>query len=292
MIAPFDKRQLPVLGVGLSFRTEMADAIYAHLEEFDFLEVIVDTAFWGLLHPDFYSRAVGRLPVVAHGVNASLGSLDEAKVDFAYLKQVRAEVARIGSPWLGEHLAFTKAAGVDAGQLLPLQRSRETIAAVAAKIRHMREAVGVPMLIENLAYYFEIPGAEMPEAEFVVGVLEEADCGLLLDVNNLYANSVNQDFDPFAFVDRIPAERVVEIHVAGGEEVEGLYIDSHGHPLNPDVLELLDYVCRTKRPNCVLLEREKNLPGIDEVVEEVRILKSIWARNTAPADARQLSHAG
>ncbi len=292
MTAPFDKRKMPVLGVGLSFRTEMADAIYEHLEELDFLEVIVDTAFWGLLHPDFYSRAVGQLPVVAHGVNASLGSLDETRVDASYLEQVKAEVARIGSPWLGEHLAFTKAAGVDAGQLLPMQRSRETIAIVAAKIRHMRDAVGVPMLIENLAYYFEIPGAEMSEAEFVADVLEEADCGLLLDVNNLYANSVNQSFDPFAFIDRIPAERVVEIHVAGGEVVEGLYIDTHGHPLNLDVLELLDYVCRTKRPNAVLLEREKNIPGIAEIVEELRILKDIWARNHIPASARRLSHAG
>jgi uncharacterized protein (UPF0276 family) len=291
MTGRFDKSRLPRLGVGLSFRTEMAEAIYGRLDEIDFLEVIVDTAFWGLLHPDFYARTGGRLPVVAHGVNASLGSLDRPRVEDSYLEQVATEVARLGSPWLGEHLAFTRADGVDAGQLLPLQRTEETIDFVAAKIRHMREAVGIPVLIENLAYYFEIPGAEMSEAEFVCGVLEAADCGLLLDVNNLYANGLNQDFDPIDFADRIPADRVVEIHVAGGEDVDGLYIDTHGHPVGEGVMALLEHVCRTKQPNAVVLEREKNLPEIGTVMDELVAIRAVWERSCAPVEGSPLCDA-
>ncbi|WDE02278.1 DUF692 domain-containing protein [Thalassomonas actiniarum] len=275
----FDKARLPMLGVGLSFRTEIAQEIVEQIDSFDFLELIVETAFAGILPDDFYEQVVGRVPVTAHGVSASLGSLDEARIDDGHLERVKAELARLRCPWFSEHLAFTKAQQVDAGQLLPLQRSQATVDFVAQKIRHMAEAVGIPVLIENIAYYFNIPGAEMDEAEFLTRVIEAADCGLLLDINNLYANCLNHGLDPMAFIDSLPADRVVEIHLAGGEEIEDVYIDTHGHAVNQAVFDLFAYACRTKAPKAVVLEREKNIPSIDELIEEIQAIKSVWQQS-------------
>lgn len=274
----FNKQLLPALGVGLSFRAECAGDIIDHIDSFDFLEVIVETAFSGLLPDSFYTDVVGRVPVTAHGVGLSLGSLDEICVQKEHLALVAGEVERLKSPWFSEHLSFTKVQDVDAGQLLPLQRSKGMMHLVSQKIKSVAAMTSVPVLIENIAYYFDIPGDEMDEAEFVAGVAELADCGILLDVNNLYANSINHGFDATSFVDRLPESRVVEVHVAGGETIDDLYIDTHGHPVNQPVFELLEYVCRTKSPKAVVLEREKNIPSIDILVEEIESIKSIWEK--------------
>jgi uncharacterized protein len=273
-----DKTSLPTLGVGLSFRNEIAADLYDRLDELDLLEIIVDTAFSGILDERFYDRTKARLPVVGHGIDASLGSLGENRVDAAYVARVAAEVRRMESPWYSEHLAFTRAGGVDAAQLLPLQRTAETVAFVAAKLRDFGDALGVPLLIENIAYYFDLPGAEMDEAGFIVDIARAAGCGLLLDLNNLHANSLNHGFDAYTYLDALPADLVVEVHVAGGQYRDGLYIDTHGHPVSPEVCALLEEVCRTKRPKAVILEREKNLPPIDVLLAEVAMLKTIWAR--------------
>ncbi|MBE0420548.1 DUF692 domain-containing protein [Pseudoalteromonas nigrifaciens] len=275
----FDKQTLPTLGVGLSFRTEIAQEIINNIEAFDFFELIVETAFTGLLPENFYRDVVGNVPVISHGVTSSLGSLDETRVDSSHINKVKAELTRLRSPWFSEHLAFTKALNVDAGQLLPLQRSESIVTYVAKKIKHMASELGVPILIENLAYYFDIPGNEMDEADFLINVLEEADCGLLLDINNLYANCLNHDLDPVSFIERLPEKRVIEVHMAGGEIIDGVYIDTHGHAISPRVFELLDYVCRTKKPKAVVLEREKNIPSIDNLINEINAIKTIWNQN-------------
>lgn len=270
------KDRLPTLGVGLSFRSEIADAIYDNVEELDFAEVIVDNELNGALDSLFWHRIAGVVPVVAHAVNGSFGTLEP--LDVEYLGQAASIGRRLHCGWFSEHLAFTRSEGVDTEQLTPVQFSESNATFIADKIAHCASLLECPFLIENIAYYFTIPGSTLSEVEFLLRVLEQGRCGLLLDVNNLYANSLNHGFDPYAFIDRIPAEAVVELHVAGGEMRDGLYVDTHGHALNSDVLELVDYAVRTKQPNAILLEREKNFPPMEELMAEIGELRRIWKR--------------
>ena len=271
------KECLPTLGVGLSFRTEIADAIYANLGQLDFAELIVDNEINGYLDSLFWKNIVGSLPLAAHGVNASLGSFEP--IDLEYVKRVQDVGMRMRCAWFSEHLAFTHSEEVDAAQLLPLQFSERNAVFIAQKIRALSERLPFPFLIENSAFYFSVPGSLLTEIEFLLQVLESAGCGLLLDVNNLYANSVNFAFDPYKYLDQIPEAAVVEIHVAGGERRGGLYIDTHGHAVNAEVMSLLDYAVCTKRPKAILLEREKNFPPMDELMKEIGELRRLWVRH-------------
>jgi uncharacterized protein (UPF0276 family) len=162
---------------------------------------------------------------------------------------------------------------------MPVQFTDENAIFIANKIRTTSRALGIPFLIENIAYYFPLPGATLSEVDFLIRVLEAAHCGLLLDVANLHANAVNHGFDPHVFIDRLPPEAIVEIHVAGGAMRDGIYIDTHGHALSEDVLSLLDYALAVTRPNAVVLEREKNFPPIEELVSEVREVRRLWKQH-------------
>ena len=279
------KDRLPALGVGLSFRNEIADAIYRNLEHLDFAEVIVDNELSGLLDPLFWEKIAGRLPVVAHAVDNTLGTLEP--LDLQYLGRVASVGRRMHCNWFSDHLAFTRSEEVQTEQLTPVQFSEANAAFIGQKIASLGTVLDCPFLIENISYYFTIPGSTLSEIEFLLRVLERGRCGLLLDVNNLYANATNHGYDPYAFIDRIPAAAVVELHVAGGVKRDGLYIDTHGHALNADVMALVDYAVRTKRPNAILLEREKNFPPMEELVSELAELRRIWWQYREPAPISQ-----
>jgi hypothetical protein len=271
------KDRLPRLGVGLSFRHEIATEIGEHLAEFDFLEVILDNALRGVLDERFWEGVARRRPVVGHGINSSLGSLEP--LDEGYLQRIGAMARQMQCQWFSDHLSFTRSNKLDVGQLMPVQFSEAMIAFMAGKIRSLGRQLGLPFLVENSAYYFRIPGSTLGEADFIVGLLQSAHCGLLLDVNNLYANAVNHDYDPYAFIDRLPAAAVVEIHVAGGERRGDLYVDTHGHPVTAEVLGLLDYAIATKQPNAIVLEREQNFPPMSELIDEIRAVRRLWQRH-------------
>lgn len=276
------KEHLPTLGVGLSFRPEIAGSICEHLEEFDFLEVMLDNALRGVVGPRLWRMLAERLPLVGHGVNSSLGSL--GPLDTQYLLRIGDIARRMGCKWFSDHLAFTHSGEVSNDQLMPVQFSAENADRIAHNIRAACDLLHTPFLLENISYYFTIPGSTLLEAEFIVRILEKARCGMLLDVNNLYANALNHGYDPYAFIDHIPCAAVVEIHVAGGEMRNGLYIDSHGHAVSSDVLALLDYAVATKKPKALVLEREKNFPTMQELLGEVRELRRVWVRHLGSAN--------
>jgi len=271
------KERLPTLGVGLSFRNEIADAIYRNVEHLDFAEVIVDNEMSGALDLLFWQKIAGTVPLVAHAVNSTLGTLEP--LDLEYLRRAAGIGRRMRCGWFSEHLAFTRSEEVQTEQLIPVQFSEHNAAFIGDKIASLGNVLECPFLIENIAYYFTIPGSTLSEIEFLLRVLERGRCGLLLDVNNLHANAMNHGYNPYAFIDRIPAAAVVELHVAGGEQRDGLYIDTHGHAINSDVMALVDYAVRTKRPNAILLEREKKFPPMEELVRELGELRRIWRRH-------------
>jgi uncharacterized protein len=272
-----DKQGLPSLGVGLSFRPEIANELYSCVDELDCVEVILDTAISGILDERFWTMVAAKTPMLGHGVDLSIGSLDD--LDSNYLARISSVVRRMKCRWFSDHLAFTHSDDVEVGQLTPLQFTAKNADFIAKKVRCATELLGVPFLVENIAYYFPIPGATMTEGDFIVRILEGSGCGLLLDAHNLYANSINHGYDPRSFIDKVPAEAVVEVHVAGGAWKNDLYLDSHGHAVPSEVFDLVDYVIATKHPRAVILEREKNFPSTEVLLSEVNELRNIWRKH-------------
>src|SRR5262249_8350808 len=202
-----------------------------------FVEVLAeDLDPWGELPAPVLRLRERGVAVVPHGVSLSLGGAEPP--DPRRLEALGRLATRLGAPLVSGHLAFVRAGGAESGHLLPLPRTREALEVVVENVKRAKETLTVPLALENIACLFEWPGAEMDEAAFLAEVLERADVGLLLDVENVYANARNHGYDPLTFFDRLPLERIAYVHIAGGVERAGLYHDTHGHAVPPAVLGL------------------------------------------------------
>jgi uncharacterized protein len=273
-----------VHGIGIGYRFAMAESTLAsQVEEIRWLEV----------HPENYverggrfrqalDRARERWPFVTHGLTMGFGAVEPA--EDSYVKPLKAFLHDLKVPWHSEHLCFSGADGVMLHDLLPLPLTREAVATAVQRIREARDRLELPIAIENISYYAEAGQSEMSELEFLLEVLERADCKLLLDVNNVYVNSRNHRFDPQRYIDRMPKERVVQIHVAGHHvRKDDLIIDTHGEPVRDEVYDLLEYTLRRVGRVPVLLERDQNFPPFAELVAEVKRLDAIYRRATEVA---------
>jgi hypothetical protein len=258
---------LPFLGVGLGLRDELAPALLPHRERIDFLEIIGERFFEPTREARLQLAVLAdRFPIVVHTIGLSLGSV--AAPEDAYLDAVGRLVRETGAAWFGDHLCYTRAGGVDVGHLAPLPRTEEALDAVARNAALARERVGAPMLVENIAYVVD-PGGAMDDAEFVSRALERTGCGLLLDLTNLHANAVNHGYDPYAWLSRVPLDRVVQVHVTGGHWRDGLLVDSHSAATPDDVWTLLEWVAARASVRAVLLERDERIPPIGELLDEL-----------------------
>jgi uncharacterized protein len=250
---------LPFLGVGLGYRPDLDRQIWANQASIDWLELISEHY---LARPreqlDQALRLRGAFPLVPHGVELSIGTPGE--LDPAYLDALAELVALVGAPWCSDHLCFTRAGGIALGQLTPLPRTRAVAADVARKARQVQERVGVPFLLENISYYIDIEG-QLSEAEFLTEVMEGCECGLLLDLANVFVNAGNHGFSALEFLAAIPLERVVQVHLAGGEESPNALLDTHSAPVPDEVFALLRHLVE-RAPNlrAVLIERDTDFP--------------------------------
>ena len=217
-------------------------------------------------------RVSERVPLIAHGLSLSVGGIEPLDSDLIY--NIKAFLAHHQSPIYSEHLSFTN----DGGQLydlLPLPFTAESVRHTAARIRQVQDMLERRIALENVSYYLT-PCQEMSEVDFITAVLEEADCDLLLDVNNVYVNSVNHRYDAFEFIKQMPAERIVYIHMAGHYvEEDGLIIDTHGAEVIDPVWSLLDKTYRTIGQRPTLLERDFNLPSLELLLKEVKEIKRL-----------------
>jgi uncharacterized protein (UPF0276 family) len=267
---------LPRLGVGVGYRGELHDGIASHATDVEWLEIItehyIDTPPERLMLAQELRRT---FPLIPHGIEMSIGTPGE--LDESYLAAVTDFVAAIDAPWFSDHLCYTRAGGVALGDLTPLPRTREMASTVAAKAQQAQNAVGAPFLLENITYYVDIP-AELSEAEFISLVMEQCECGLLLDLTNVYTNAVNHGFDAIDFLDSLPLERVVQIHVAGGVWNGQVLIDSHDHPVPEQVWSLLGHVVERAPVKGVLLERDSRFPAdFSDITGELARAREIWS---------------
>ncbi|MEO1036803.1 MAG: DUF692 domain-containing protein [Pseudomonadota bacterium] len=258
----------PVAGVGLGLRR----ALLAPLrdvapERLDFLEVAPEN--WlevgGKLQRAF-AEYNERYPIVFHGLSLSLGA--PAPLDTHLVRKIATFMQEHGIRYYSEHLSYC---GDDAHlyDLLPIPFTQEAAHYVADRIRQTQDIIGERIAVENISYYASV-GQEMTEAEFINEVLERADCDLLLDVNNVIVNSINHRYDPRAFLAAMPSHRVRYIHVAGHDvEAPDLRIDTHGSAVSDAVWDLLDRAYERFGPVPTLLERDFNIPPLDELLGEV-----------------------
>lgn len=259
---------LPFLGAGVSYRSAWRWEVIRHRESLGVVECIPDDVAGeaGIRELELIRDAV---PVILHGIGLSLGSAEG--LDPARVRHVARVAEAVQPPWMSEHIAFTRAGGVEIGHLTPLPFTREAVATLAANTAELKAALpGLPFLLENIAYPFPLPGAEMTEAEFVRAVIEEADAGLLLDLENVHANAVNHGYDPIEYLESLPLERVVEVHLAGGLWNEGQYVDTHSRSVPEESWKLLEWLVPRTGVRAVIIERDDDLPAFDDLLAEVR----------------------
>jgi hypothetical protein len=264
------------LGIGAGWRPELALAIerYPHL---GFVEVIAEDLDAGAPLPSPIQNLRERgVTVLPHGVTLGLGGAEPPEL--AVLEQLARLAARTGAPFVSEHMAWVRAGGVESGHLLPLPRTREALDVLVENVQIARRALPVPLALENIAALFEWPEAQMDEADFLTEALIRTDCLLLLDISNLYANARNHGFDALDLLDRIPLERLAYVHIGGGIERDGLYHDTHRHPVVPEALALLEELCARTEPPGILLERDDDFPAEEEMASELDALASARER--------------
>ena len=271
------KNELPVLGIGLGFRRELEVETLEAKDQIDWLEIVPEN------YMDIGGSARRRLdcalqqfPIVTHGVNLSIGSSDDLNKE--YLSSLKSLLDFIDAPWFSDHLCFTSVQGKYIHDLLPLPQNVEAINHVVERIKIVQDFIERPFLLENISYYMEMPNCEISEAQFLSEVIERADCGILLDVNNVYVNSINLNFDPYKYIDSLPLDRVVQMHIAGHGHGDQCIIDTHGAEVIEPVFDLLEHVLKKTTVNAVMLERDQNFPPFEDILGEVSEIRQIAAR--------------
>lgn len=268
-------------GVGLGLRWDFLEEV---LERPDlpvaFFEVSPENYLRrGGYYPAALEQIGARYPIVTHGLTLSLGAIEEPSPD--YLRELRTEIRRLRTPWHSDHLCFSSAGQRVLHELLPLKFCEENVIRVADRVRRLQDVLDVPLAIENITFYAHAGRAELPEAEFIQRVLDRSQAKLLLDVNNVYVNAQNHGFDPYHFLSAIALDRVIEIHVAGHTRSEsGLILDTHATKVIPPVVDLLEWVLKRTGPVPVLLERDNDVPPLDELLEELDMLWAVYDRAT------------
>jgi uncharacterized protein (UPF0276 family) len=257
---------MSVSGVGIGWRPEIAGFV-EQLPGLRFCEVIAESvpAAGPLPHSLGILRERG-VDVIPHGVRLSLGGAEP--VEPARVTRFAAAAERLASPLVSEHIAFVRAGGIEAGHLLPVPRTRASLAALTANILRTQAELPVPLALEPIAALFDWPDDELPEAQFLVELLDRTGALLLLDLANVYANAINRGTDPFALLDELPLERVAYVHVAGGSERDGQYHDTHTDPVPQPVLDLVTALCERAGPG-IMLERDGHYPPAAELAAEL-----------------------
>src|SRR5580700_6877245 len=219
-----------IRGFGLGLRPQHYTAVLETRPQLEWLEILSENYLVEGGKPLYFLDRIRELyPLVMHGVSLSIGST--APLDFAYLKQLKALAQRVRPGWISDHLCWTGVAGVNLHDLMPLPYTAEALAHLVPRIREVQEVLGRRVLLENVSSYVGYTASEMTEWEFLAALSAEADCLLLLDVNNVYVNSVNHKFDPDEFIRGVPVERVAQIHLAGHEVQDTFIIDTHDAPI-------------------------------------------------------------
>ena len=264
---------VPLVGVGLGLRREFINTFLSAETHPDFIEIAPENWMgFGGRHAKLLAQCVEKAPLLCHGLSLSIGGPHPLNIEF--IKQVKTFLQQYQVPIYSEHLSYTHDGGY-LYDLLPIPMTEAAVKYVAERILRVQDILGQRLVIENVSTYL-MPNAEMTEAEFVREVIEQADCELLLDVNNVYVNSMNHGSDGYAFIQAMPKERIRYLHIAGHEQIsENLLIDTHGAEICDPVWELLQYTYQVCGVKPTLLERDFNIPSWQQLQYELATIKKI-----------------
>ncbi|MGW1914706.1 DUF692 domain-containing protein [Streptomyces sp. NPDC002076] len=285
------------LGTGIGWRPEIADAV-EHMPGIDWVEVVAENVCPGHLPESLLRLRERGVTVIPHGVSLGLGGAD--RPEEARLTALAQRAEALGSPLVTEHIAFVRAGGpltasplLEAGHLLPVPRTRDALDVLCENVRIAQDALPVPLALENIAALFSWPGEELTEGQFLSELVERTGVRLLIDVANLHTNHVNRGEDPAEALAALPVEAIAYVHVAGGFERDGVWHDSHAHPVPRPVLDILtDLAARTAPPG-VLLERDENFPEPGELEGELTMIRdAVAAGRTRAAGSAGAGAAG
>jgi uncharacterized protein (UPF0276 family) len=265
---------LPPLGYGLGLRRQHYKEVLATQPKVDWFEAISENYMDAGGSPRHYLEAVReRYPVVLHGVSLSIGSVDP--LDRQYLQNLRRLIDDIEPAWVSDHLCWTGVDHTNLHDLLPLPYTEESLAHVSARVAQVQEFLGRRILLENVSSYVSYTVSQMSEWEFLAAVAERADCLILLDINNIYVSACNHGFDPLAYLEGVPPQRVQQFHLAGHSHNGEHLIDTHDHPIIDPVWRLYAEALRRSGPISTMIERDDNIPPLAELLAELEQARRI-----------------
>lgn len=267
---------VPIAGVGMGLRRALLREQLRAVQQsdclIDFFELAPEN--WldvGGRYGAALAQIAERRPLIAHGLSLSLGGTDA--LDLAHVQAIKAFLTRFDIQIYSEHLSATAIDG-QLYDLAPLPFARDMVAHISSRIMRTQDLLGRRIAVENSSYYLMLSN-QMTELEFICAVLERADCELLLDVNNVYVNSQNHGYDPRAFIDALPSERIRYLHIAGHDNSNTPIVDTHGAGVCKSVWQLLDYTIAQHGTRPTVIERDFNMPPFDELLYELKLAKQI-----------------
>lgn len=276
--------------IGIGFRKDFAeDFLSGNSLQPTFIELAPENwmgigGYWKKI----LQEVAEKYPITSHGLSLSIGSPEDIDRDF--LKQVKNFIKTYNIQIYSEHLSYSKCDNAHLYDLLPIPFREDAVHHISKRIREVQDFLGMKLAIENVSYYTPV-AAEMSEIEFINAIVDESDCNLLLDVNNVYVNAFNHQYDAKEFIQKLPLNKVAYIHMAGHEQVEpDLIIDTHGQDIIDPVYELFDFTTQLIQPVPVLLERDFNIPELDHLQAEMDHLEYITDKNWKKLYATEKIH--
>ena len=278
------------LGIGIGLRVPHYDHILAETPDVSWFEIISENYMVDGGQPlAVLDRILDQYQVVQHGVGLYPGNADG--LDFAHLRRLKKLIGRTRTPWISDHLCWGSIDGTFSHDLLPMPYTAEAAKRIAENLRIAQDFLETPLAVENVSSYAAFHDDEMTEWEFLAEVVESADVGILLDVNNIYVSSINHGFDPSTYVDFIQPGRVVQMHIAGHSKYERFIIDTHDHPVIDPVWRLYARAIERCGPVPTLLEWDARIPRFEEVHHEALKASAYWNAEYFRKTQRTADHA-
>ena len=275
------KSTKPGLGIGIGLRTAHFSELLDRAPRIDWFEAISENFMTGGGRPRYVLEHVRRdFPVVLHGVSMSIGAADP--LDTQYLDDLARLADRVDPPWVSDHLCWTGNGGHNLHDLLPLPWTEEALAHVIERVRRVQDHLGRQIALENVSSYLAYEHSTLSEAEFLREVAAEADSLILLDVNNVYVSAYNHGFEATQFIDTMPAERVIQLHLAGHSDLGTHLLDTHDDHVCSAVWDLYRYTLNSLGAVSTLIEWDGDVPELGVLEQEVDHARSIWAETGQP----------
>lgn len=291
-----DRHAIPDLGIGVGFRIPHYAQVLESAEPVtvDWFEVISENFLVDGGRPlDNLERLRSKHPVIPHGVSLAIGSVEP--LDEAYLSRLKGLLARLDPPWVSDHLCWARAPGVHIHDLLPLPYTREAIEHVVERVKRVQGILERPFALENVSSYMTYRESEMTEWEFLSEISERADCGILLDCNNVYVSARNHGFDPVTYIDAVPADRVVQMHLAGHTDKGTYVLDTHSDYVKDEVWSLYRRASARCGSVATLVEWDDDIPEWDVLAAEAakaRAMRDAQSQNDNPVRTDPVQVAG